>query len=216
MDGVTLQARIYKGYAIAAKKIGLPYSLYRPLTANAPLGNLINSINAAFSATPDYKFSKPNEYGDPVWVALLDDSTTITGDYVIGNNEMYFIAGKQFLTPVLAIECNRTVKVIRYLEETAFGAVDYSAEVPSKEVEILGTTGAYWPASILFGGKSQKGVNLPADTKQAGWRVLLPPSVPVVLQYADIIVDDLGRRYVIEASELTDLGWRIAAVEQHT
>ena len=216
MDGPSLQAKIYGGYAKAAQKIGLPYDLYRPLSAASPLGNKVSTLNAAFSSTPDYKFSKPNEYGDPVWSALLNDATTLTGDYLIGNNEKFFIAGKQFLSPVLAIECNRTVKIVRQADETNIGVVDYGGSVPSKEVEILGTTGAYWPASILIGGKSQKGINLPADTKQAGWRILLPPSVPVVLTYSDMVIDDLGRRYVIEAAELTDLGWRIAAVEQHS
>lgn len=215
MDGATLQARIYAGYSKAANKVGISYNLYRPSSAFLPL-NFISTLNAAFSATPDYKFSKPNEYGDPVWVALLNDATTVTGDYIIGNNEKYFIAGKQFLTPVLAVECNRTIKITRQVAETGIGAVSYSGSVPAKEVEILGTTGNFWPASILLGGKSQRGLGLPADTKEAGWRVLLPPSVPVTLQYADIIIDDLGRRYVIESAELTDLGWRIGSVEQHS
>lgn len=215
MDGVTLQSKIYGGYSKAANKIGVPYNLYRPTNAFLPLG-FISTLNAAFSATPNYKFSKPNEYGDPVWVALLNDATTLTGDYVIGNNEKYFIAGKQFLTPVLAVECNRAIKIVRQIAETNVGAVSYGGMVPSKEVEILGTTNNFWPASILIGGKSQKGLNLPADTKQAGWCVLLPPSVPIIITYGDIIIDDLGRRYVVESSELTDLGWRIGAVEQHS
>lgn len=215
MDGARLQGLVYAGYSKSANKIGVPYNLYRPTNAFLPLG-LISTLNAAFSATPNYKFSKPNEYGDPVWVALLNDATTQTGDYVIGNNEKYFIAGKQFLTPVLAVECNRTVKIVRQVSETNVGAVSYGGMVPSKEVEILGTVNNFWPASILIGGKSQKGLNLPADTKQAGWRVLLPPSVPIVINYGDIIIDDLARRYVVESSELTDLGWRIGAVEQHS
>jgi hypothetical protein len=30
------------------------------------------------------------------------------------------------------------------------------------------------------------------------------------------VTDDLGRRYVIDGAELTDLGWRINANELHT
>jgi len=216
MDGPTIQARVYAGYAKAANVIGLPYQQYRPLSANAPLSNLISTIKAAFDSTPNYKFTTPNEYGDPSWFGLINDASVLTGDYLISTNDIKFIAGKQFLLPVIAVDCNRKVKIVRQSVENNVGAVSYGGMIPAKEVEILGTTNNFWPASILVGGKSQTGVKLPGDTKQAGWRVLLPPSVPVTLNYGDIIIDDLDRRYVIESAEFTDLGWRIGAVEQHS
>jgi hypothetical protein len=82
--------------------------------------------------------------------------------------------------------------------------------------DLMGTTGALWPASILLGGRAQQSGNgLPSAVQQAGWKILLPPSVPVVLNAGDIATDDLGRRYALIAAELTDLGWRCMAQEVH-
>lgn len=216
MDGPTIQARVYAGYAKAANVIGLPYQQYRPLTANAPLGNLIATIKAAFDSTPSYKFTTPNEYGDPSWFGLINDATVLTGDYLIGTGDVKFIAGKQFLLPVIAIDCNSSVKITREAAPTAVGAIGYSGNQSSQETIILGGAGVLWPASILLGGRSQQGVGLPAGVKNAGWRILLPPSVPVVIMVGDIVTDNLGRRFAIDGAEFTDLGWRITSNEIHT
>jgi hypothetical protein len=216
MDGPTIQARVYAGYAKAAKVIGLPFNLYRPMVADDPLGNLVGTIKAAMDSTPSYKFRKPNEYGDATWYALIDDATTQAGDYLINANGTYFIAGKQFLLPVIVVECNRAVHITRQQAVTAVGAVGYSGSVPAQDVDVIGTPGAMWPASILFGGKSQVAAGLPADVKNSGWRILLPPSVPSTIMAGDIVTDDLGKRYAIDGAELTDLGWRLNAQEVHT
>jgi hypothetical protein len=218
MDGATLQAKIYNGYAKAAQIIGLTFNLYRPLSAGSPLGNLVGTLKAALDSGPAYSFKSPNEYGDPTWFALINDATAQTGDYLVNANGTYFIAGKQFLLPVIVVECNRSVRISRQTMSSAVGAVGYSGTTAAGETNILGAAGNLWPASIMFGGKAQGAIGLPADSKQSGWRILLPPSVPggVVLTASDIVTDDIGRRYVIDGAELTDLGWRINANELHT
>lgn len=216
MDGPTIQARVYAGYAKAANVIGVPYQQYRPLTANAPLGNLIATIKAAFDSTPNYKFTTPNEYGDPSWFGLLNDASVQTGDYLVSATDIKFIAGKQFLLPVVAIDCNSSIKITREIAPTSVGAIGYSGNQASQETIILGGAGALWPASILLGGRSQKSINLPAGVNNVGWRILLPPSVPVVIMAGDIVTDNLGRRFAIDGAENTDLGWRITANEVHT
>lgn len=223
MDGATLQARIYAGYGKAAKKIGIAYDQYRPVGIAAPLTNKIATVNMAVNSGKQYTFNSPNEYGDPTWLALIDDSTILTGDYLVGNNgglntNTYFIAGKQFLLPVLAIECNRNIRINRQAAASGVGAVGYSGSTTANEVAVLGDNTHLWPASVLFGGKSQSGLNLPAGTKMTGWRILLPPSVPgtVVIKPGDMATDDIGRRYLIDGAELTDLGWRINANEAHS
>lgn len=219
MDGPTIQARVYAGYSKAANVIGLPYNQFRPLSANAPLGNLVASIKAAFDSTPNYKFTTPNEYGDPSWYGLINDASVLTGDYLIGtgsNVDTKFIAGKQFLLPVIAIDCNALVKITRENASSAVGTLPYSGNQASNETDILGAGGNLWPAAILFGGKSQVGMMLPAGVKNTGWKILLPPSVPVVILAGDIVTDNLGKRFVIEGAELSDLGWRINAQEVHS
>jgi hypothetical protein len=221
MDGPTIQARVYAGYAKAAKVIGIAYDQYRPLSAALPLGNKVSTVLMALDSGTTFTFKSPNEYGDPTWLALINDATVQTGDYLVGNNGginpgIYFIAGKQFLLPVLAIECNRSVRITRENTVTGVGAVAYSGKLPSTETDVLGAPGAMWPASILAGGRKEAGVNLPAGTKNAGWKMLLPPSVPIVILAGDMVTDDLGRRYAVDGAELTDLGWRINANEVHS
>lgn len=221
MDGPTLQAKIYAGYAKAAKVIGIAYDQYRPASATQPLTNKIATVKMAVDSGKQYTFNSPNEYGDPTWLALIDDATVLPGDYLVGNNgglntNTYFIAGKQFLLPVLAIECNRSLHITRQAAVSGVGDVGYAGSTTAQEVDVLGTASALWPASILFGGKSQIGVGLPAGVKNVGWRILLPPSANVTILAGDTAMDDLGRRYSIEGAESTDLGWRLSAQEVHS
>jgi hypothetical protein len=221
MDGATLQAKIYAGYAKAARVMGIAYDQYRPLSASQPLGNKVATVKMAVDSGKQYTFTSPNEYGDPTWLALIDDASVLPGDYMVGNNgglnsNTYFIAGKQFLLPVLAIECNRSLHITRQASVSGVGDVGYAGSTTAQEVDVLGTASALWPASVLFGGKSQIGVGLPAGVKNVGWRILLPPSATPTILAGDTAMDDLGRRYVIEGSEFTDLGWRLSAQEVHS
>lgn len=217
MDGIAIQQRIYAGRGKAALRIGLDCRQYRPLTAGAPLSNLLATIKAAFNSG-DSKYLAPNLPGDPIWYADLDGRVTLAGDYLVrvSDGATWYIAGQQQLLPIVCVDCNRSLKITRENPVTAVGAVGYSGKLPSTETDVLGGPGALWPASILFGGRKENAVNLPAGTKNVGWKIMLPPSVPITLMAGDIATDDLGRRYVIEGAELTDLGWRAMSIEVHS
>lgn len=213
MQGATLQSLIYRGYSKAAAKIGQTYNLYRPLSATAPLSNLVSTITAAFDSSPEYSFKAPNEYGDPTWSALLNDATTQVGDYISGNGETFFIAAKQFLLPVIAVDCNRTISVLKPQIQSGVGATGYGGNTLANETIIM----SGWPANILQGSKGEKSeTNLPGDTRTPWWRILLPYFAGVTIQNNFIITDDLGRSYVVSSAELTDLGWRISATQALT
>lgn len=217
MDGTKIQAKIYAGRGKAAIRIGLPCNQYRPLSAGAPLANLIGIINAAFNAG-DSKYLVPNLPGDPIWYADLDGRLTQPGDYLVraSDGATWFVSAQQQLLPIVAVECNRLVRITRQEPVTTIGAVGYGGNTKGNEVDVLGAPSALWPASILQGGRKQAGVNLPAGTAQAGWKIALPPSVPITIMAADILTDDLGRRYVIDGAELTDMGWRLTSNEVHS
>lgn len=217
MDGATIQQRIYAGRAKAALRIGQTCRQYRPLTADAPLGNMIGLIFAAFNAG-DSTYKVPNLPGDPIWYADLDGRATQPGDYLVRATDgaTWYISAQQQLLPIVTIECNRSVRITRQVPVTEVGAVGYGGNAKPNEVDVLGNAGALWPASILQGGRKQTGVALPGGTAQAGWKVALPPSVPIVIAAADILTDDLGRRYVIDGAELTDMGWRLTTNEVHS
>ena len=187
------------------------------MAAASPLSNQIGTLKAAFNSG-DSTYRAPNLPGDAIWYGDFDGRLTQPGDYLVrvADGQTYFVAAQQQLLPIVCIDCNRSVHITRQQTQAAVGAVGYGGMVPANEVDVLGTSSALWPASILFGGKSQSAAGLPADVKNSGWRILLPPSVPVVLKAGDIVIDDLSKRYAIDGAELTDLGWRINAQEVHT
>ncbi|MGZ5029003.1 MAG: hypothetical protein ACXWAT_00880 [Methylobacter sp.] len=214
MDAATINAKIYAGRGKAALRLGFDNQVYRPAIASNPLTALVTTIKAAFnSGDNDYK--KPNLPGKAIWFGDFDGNQTRAGDYLVGASSTYFIAGQQPLLPIICISCNRSITITRQTAQASVGAVGYGGRVPANETIILGAT-TPWPCSILFGGKQKTNkTGLPADVDQAGWRVMLPPSVPVTLLAGDIISDDLGKRYAIDGAELTDSGWRINATEVH-
>lgn len=217
MDAATIQAKIYAGRAKAAQRIGLDCNQFRPLTASAPLGNQVGTLMAAFNSG-DNTYRNPNLPGDAIWYGDFDGRQTLPGDYLVrvADSQAFYIAAQQQLLPIICVECNRSVHIVRMQAPASVGAVGYGGVTAGNETDVLGTASALWPASILLGGKSQQAAGLPADVRNSGWRILLPPSVPTVIKAGDLITDDLGKRYAIDGAELTDLGWRINAQEVHT
>ncbi|VVE85015.1 hypothetical protein [Pandoraea sputorum] len=222
MDAITLQNRIYAGYAQAAKRLGLSYAQFRPTAAANPLATQRGSLLVAFNAE-DMSYGKPNRYGDPVWYGLFDGRLTQTGDYLVGPGGTFFIASQQLHLPIQCVECNVTVRVSRVAAQTGVGAVGYGGPCGESGANgdsfLIGdASDAGWPASILLFGQREKSVSgLPSSSQQIGWRILLPKSVPqsVVFQASDTVSCSLGRRYVVQGAELTDMGWRLTTTELH-
>jgi hypothetical protein len=200
----SIQSKIWRGYAKAAQKLGSAYQFYRPNGSypGAPLFTRTVSLNAE-----DMKYGKPNKYGKPTWYMVADGNGLQPGDYFVGQQGTFFIAAMQPLLPILAVECNRTVSISRVQAPTSVGTQGYGGMTAENEVAFA----AGVPCSILQGTKGEKTeVNLPADTRLPWWVILLPASVGEV-NYGDLIIDDLGRRYVVSSAELTDLGYRLTA-----
>lgn len=213
MDAATLQNRVYKGYGKAAKYIGPAYNLFRPISAINPFSNgPLATLNASFNAE-DMTYGRPNKYGKPTWFCLVDGTQTMVGDYLSADAGTFFIAAQQPILPILAVECNRTINVLRPQQQTGVGAVGYGGDTDANETPLM--TG--WPASVLQGTKGEKGeVNLPGDVRNPWWQMLFPAFPGVNLRTADIITDDMNRRYVISSAELTDLGYRCTAQQAQT
>lgn len=215
MDAATLQSKIYAGYAKAAAKIGYTTDVFRPVTAANPtaVGNKINSIPASFNPE-DASYGKPNKYGHPTWFGLFDGRLTKVGDYLINPYDgTFFVAAQQIQLPILLVQCNRTLNVIRPQQQAGVGALGYGGDTAANESTIM----TAWPASVLQGPKGEKSeVGLPGDVKQPWWAILMPAWAGVTIRGGDIITDDLQRRYVISSAELTDLGWRMTAMQAQT
>lgn len=230
MNADKLNARIYKGRGKAALKIGYDYKVMRPLVMSNPLTNLVTTIKAAFNAG-DSSYKNPNLYGKPIWFADLDGSQVLVGDYLVNaanSKQIFFVAGLQSLLPIVCIDCNRSIRLARAPASAAnvVGAVGYSGlcDAPAESVDVLGLNPANnggvfvgFPCSILFGkGKLKNHDPLAAGSdEQMGWQILLPASITATIKTGDRMLDDLGRMFVVNGAEQTDLGWRIAAIEVH-
>jgi len=209
MDSATLQARIFKGYGKAAQRIGPVNTVYRASSAIAPLGATVTTLNASFNAE-DMKYGHPNKYGKPTWFGVFDGTLVHVGDYLTGPQGTFFVAAMQLTLPILMVECNRTINVMRPQQQTGIGAVGYGGDTDANETLLM----QGWPASVLQGTKGEKSeTHLPGDVRMAWWSILMPQYAGVVLRSDDIITDDLSRRYVVSSAELTGAGWRITAMQ---
>lgn len=215
MDAAKLQSRIYSGYAKAAQRIGYTTDLYRPGGANNPMAsvNKLRKFPASFNAE-DMTYKKPNKYGHPTWYGLFDGSLTQVGDYLTNDNDgTFFIAAQQTALPILLVQCNRIIDVLRPQIQTGVGALGYGGSTLATESPLM----KQWPCSILQGTKGEKADSvLPGDTRSPWFSVLLPYVEGVTVRSGDIIADDIGRRYIASSVELTDLGWRMTAQQAQT
>lgn len=210
MDAATLQTKIYSGYGKAASRIGYITDVYRATTSDSPTatGNKIASIYASFNAE-DMTYKNPNKYGHPTWFGVFDGTLAKVGDILTNPQDgTFFIAAMQQALPILLVQTNRTVSVLRPMQQTGIGAAGYNGDTVATETALM--TG--WPASVLMGTKGEKSmVNLPGDTRSPWWSILMPAVAGVQIRTSDILTDDLNRRYIVSTAELTDLGWRMTA-----
>ncbi|WP_054882923.1 hypothetical protein [Yersinia rohdei] len=209
MDGPKLQAKIYKGYGQAAKRIGYPYQQFRASSPNDPLNTVsLQTLPASF--TTNFNYSAPNKYGQATWLGLFDARLFAPGDFLVGHQGSYFVAAMQDTLPIYCVQTNRTISVLRGSMEAGVGQVGYGGATVDNEVVMM----SGWPASILQGTKGERNeVNLPSDAKTPWFAILLPAYNGLILRTSDIITDDIERRYVISSAELTDMGWRVTAMQ---
>ncbi len=213
MNAATLQSKIYAGYGKAALRLGYTTDLYRPSSPDFPLSNKITSLPVSFNSQ-DMRYSKPNKYGPSPWFGVFDGTIARVGDYLTNTHDgTFFIAAMQQALPILVVQTNRIINILRPQQQTGVGALGYGGDTAANETALM----SGWPASVLQGTKGGKGgANLPGDTQNPWWAILLPVFPGVILRSGDLITDDLQRRYAISSAELSDLGWRLTAAQVQT
>ena len=209
MNGAEINAKVWAGYAKAANVIGTTYHHFRPLNALAPLANQLPDMLVSLNAD-DPRYSRPNVYGKSTWYAVADGSQLLVGDYITGIEGTFFVAALQQMLPIFMVDCNRILTVKRPQQQSGVGALPYGGDTEALETTLMQS----FPGSMLKGGGHTKADEiLPGDIKAAGFQVLLPHFAGVTIRPADVIEDDLGERLIVSLAELTDLGWRIEAVQ---
>jgi hypothetical protein len=183
----------------------------------------------------DMNYRKPSKYAKATWYAVMDGTGLKVGDYFIGqgssgnmqlegggnllledgtnllvdgSGDTYFIAAMQPLLPIFVVECNRVVSLYKPQSQSGIGQQGYGGTTTQNQK--LFVSGV--PCSILQGTKGEKSeTNLPGDTRSPWWSILMPASVGRIAQ-DDIIINDLGQRYIVSSNEFTDLGYRLTAM----
>jgi hypothetical protein len=227
-NSAAIQSKIWRGYGKAAKKLGTSHQFYRP-AGNLLLeggGNLLlesggnirlevqNYPGAQLFSRPvslnaeDMKYGRPNKYGKATWYALVDGNGIEVGDYFIGPQGTFFISAMQLLLPILVVECNRVISIYKPQAQSGVGAQGYGGTTSDNQTLLVSGV----PCSILQGTKGEKSeTNLAGDTRSPWWSILMPKSVGYVAP-DDIIIDDLGQRYIVSSNETSDLGYRATAM----
>jgi hypothetical protein len=206
---------------VAARRTGVSCDAYRPAGISAPLSPAKRFLRlmAAFNVA-DPAFRRSTNFGQAVWYGIFDSAYTRPGDYLkeSASARVWFIAAQPNLLPVVCVLTNRVVSFFRPEAPKLPGRNQYGGVDRSKSVPLL----ANWPACVLAGhGGEREPAGLPSDVRLGGYKVLLPAGAcsgcqnsgvsPKALRTDDFMTDDLGRSYVIDSAELTELGWRLSA-----
>jgi len=209
MNGDRLQQLVYKGYSKAAMRIGFEHGIYRSATAINPINPSNLQGTTLVSANVSWEYMRANKYGNAVWQLVADGRELQRFDYLVGSST-YFVAGMQPLLPILGVECNKIVTVKRPYQQPGKGYQGYSGNTAATEETLMQNC----PASILENSNGESSpAKIPGDTKMPWMRCLLPYLGGVIIKTGDIVIDEIGTRYVISGDELTDLGWRLTIQE---
>ena len=217
MDAARLNDRVSRGMGQAAVHLGELYEAFRPRDAVAPLSpaNRLLCLNAAFHAE-DKDWNRSARYDQPLWFALYDTAYTRPGDYLRGSGGIFFIAAQPPLLPTVCVLTNRVVSFTRPDGARQPGSNGYGGVQQREEIVILDG----WPASVLMastGGRSAGA--LPGEPGAASWVVRLPALHglrAIELRQDDLMTDETGTVAIINAVELTELGWRLTTTQAIT
>lgn len=105
----------------------------------------------------------------------------------------------------------RTISVRRQTAQAGVGVLPYSGTQAAQETVVASGL----PASIQNRGQANSETNLPSDPKGGAprWRILIPRGASPLGQITerDVIVDDLGKRYLVIAAYWNSLGHNLHA-----
>ena len=217
MDAAGIQTKIYAGYAKASARTGYSFDLFRPTGPANPLANGNKLGSLAASMTPGqagFSFGKSPAHKDVLFEGLYDGTQTQVGDYLVamageGGQGTFFVANMPSLQPILLVRCNRTLTISAPGPSQTYGLQStYQGTTPANQAAVM--TG--WPASLLFDARGRATeVGLPLDLPSPFFTILAPAWPGTDVRTGMVIDDDEGRQYVVSASELTPLGWRVFA-----
>ena len=184
---------------------------YRPDSAFHPIVSRNIFLRLPVLMSPlDGNFSHAVNFGHATWRGYFDASYTKVGDYLVDNDQIWFIIAQQSLLPIQCVRTNAIISVTR----RPTPAIGSSAGIvmPTPDIPLI----TNWPASVLTMDVGTKPPTaLPADIAASRWTVLLPSCHGRFLQSSDMMTDERGRKGMILSAEQSEYGWRMS-VQQVT
>lgn len=219
MDAARIQQKVYSGYGKAAIRVGYLFNQYRLLGVADPInpGNLVGQLNAAFTVGPTgFRFERTPSHKDVLFNGLFDGSEVQAGDYFVSTHDgsTYFVGQMAPILPPLCVLCNRVVTFSKTAASQTFGLQPaYEGTTSANEQAAM----TRFPIALLFDARGRgTEVGLPTDLPSPFFLGLAPAIDGIDLRSGMFVQDETNRRYIIAASELTDMGWRFSAQQAIT
>ena len=194
MNGATVQARIWAGYAKAAEKAGRTYSVYRAAIPVSPIeaGNKIAELPCLFAA--EKRFEVPNKYKIPTRYLFADGAQLQQRDILVGPYGTFYVGDMQPNLPLQAVWCNDVISIDRPVyqgttlvpEQVAFGLPIFKQ---LKKVDVK---------------RPEFGANT-SGTAIAEFFGFLPVEPGTVRQH-DVITDQSGAIFELDTIDNTEIG----------
>ena len=187
------------GMGAAARRSGEPYAVFRPAGIDQPLRehNRVMELRAALQ--PAGRATSSGR-GAVVWDATYDSHYTAEGDYLVGNQNTFFIASQRPALPIKCVLTNCRVTILR---------PSFAKQGGYNGLSVTGGTVVVsrWPGCLTVGQSSAPTGSGPVLTTM---HTLLLPRLPAAIQAADVVTDDTGTSYTVVSTEQNAMGWRVA------
>ncbi|WP_039661539.1 MULTISPECIES: hypothetical protein [Pantoea] len=210
MDAHQLAAKVSQGNGKAAKRLGVIARHYRATSPFNPLeAQPLRQISASF--VTDYGYMRAARFGQAIRIGIFDAEGFGAGDMLVSDEGTFYVAAMPLLQPILCVRAERLVSIRRTAQAgNDAGLQDYGGTTVANERLIM----SGWPASVLLNrGGEHSPLKLPGETRSAWHNILLPAFSGVSLHAGDFITDEAGHRFVISGTELTEMGWRLTALQ---
>ena len=203
MDFAKLSSKVYSGYAKAAKRIGFDSEVYRTASLTSPI-DVANKIHTAFkvSVAPDFSFERYNKHQKPDWILMCDGNLVEIGDWIDGgSNGLFYVADKQPMLPMVAMQCNRTVSIVRS------GYSDVSGSMQPEDLPIASSL------PVFMISRKDKSTSVPGFPAASTTEIAKPEYYVwantrdiSAFQKHDVVIDENANRYEVNVVNSTAFG----------
>ena len=210
MDAHQLAAKVNQGNGKAAKRLGSTARHYRAASPFNPLATQpLRELSASF--TTDYGYMRAARFRQATRIGIFDAAGFEVGDILVSTEGTFYVAAMPLLQPILCVRAERLVTIRRTTQAGSdAGLQDYGGTTAANEKLIM----SGWPASILMSRIGEHSpLKLPGEMRSAWHSILMPAFRGLSLHAGDFMTDDAGHRFVISGTELTDMGWRLTALQ---